>query len=610
MMNRKNSMGMLTFVLIHILWIIFAMYLLNNLFRCVSSFSLIESKFILCGCVIISSLVGGIFEHKHRRNVFSIFLNLMTGFGSYLILSYFQIYQKLITITLIVSAVASIIFTLLIMCRRIDNQRKKKRIIHRRIEKAYFITQTLFCFGLVFILCILEINSLFGSNIMTARMNPISYINPTEQTIENNMEKFAVFKNEKWRDLSVQEKLDVLQVIADIEEDHLGLPNELSVATTDIEGNMMGYYNDKMCQIVVRLDALYEERPYMIIYIVLHEAYHSYEHRCLDAWRESDPKYQSLMLYNKAKVYGEELINYNNGEEDWEAYYVQQCEEDSREYAISRAKEYCDKINIYYGEKIVDDSVEGEHLYTVEYGSDGYAYLYNNIGKCISGPYLYIEDEMQYKWDVACRYTGFNGLIGYLDTAGKEITPPIFIIGSEMRNGLALVSEKEGSVYFIDSQGNRISKDYLDAYPFESQGFFARVQLEDGKWGIINRKDEVIFSGADYIKELPLVTTMGCAILDGHVLMFELENGAEEEFRIVKEFEQFVEIVSIEFDKYVVVKNESGRCGVVDWKGELIIPDKYLSIVFDTFRYAEEKKVIIIRLQKDDGTYVMHTITS
>ncbi len=607
MMNRKNSMGIMSFVLFHILWAIIAMMILNNIFRCVSPLSLIESKYILCGCIIISSLVGGIFEIKHRRNAFSIILNLITGFGSYFVFSYIQIYRELITITLIVSAVASIIMILLIMCRRIVNQRKKKRIIRRRIEKAYFITQTLFCFGLVFILCVLEFNKLFGFSIMTAKIKPAAFINPEEQTIENNMDTFALLKEEKWRELSMQEKLNVLQVIADIEEDYLGLPNELSVTTADTQGGTLGYYADDMHQIVIRTDTIQEEKPYMLLNVVLHEAYHSYEYRCTDTWKESDSKYQSLMLYNKAKVYEEEYENYNRGEEDYFAYYMQQCEIDSREYAQSRAQDYCDAINEYFGEVIISDLPEDERLYTIKYDDDVYAYLYNQIGECIAGPYLHIENEIRYKWDEACRYTGLNGLIGYLDTEGNEITPPAFTMASQMNNGLALVSEKEGSVYFIDSKGNRISKDYLDAHPFEHQGFHARVQTEDGKWGIINREDELIFSGADYIEELPSTGVVGAAVVDGHVVLFELDT-MDEEYREIEEFEQFVGISEICYGKYVIVKNESGRFGVVDWKGEQIIPDRYLSIEFDVILYEQSELFFIVQLQEDDGTYVLDSI--
>ena len=52
--------------------------------------------------------------------------------------------------------------------------------------------------------------------------------------------------------------------------------------------------------------------------------------------------------------------------------------------------------------------------------------------------------------------------------------------------------------------------------------YIAEIQEEDGTWEIINRDDKVIFSGAEMIGDLPNVTCLGSAIVDGKAVLFEI----------------------------------------------------------------------------------------
>lgn len=58
-------------------------------------------------------------------------------------------------------------------------------------------------------------------------------------------------------------------------------------------------------------------------------------------------------------------------------------------------------------------------------------------------------------------------MIGYVDASGKEITEPIFVYGSDMRHGIALVRENADNIYYIDSEGKRIGEEYADGYEFD-----------------------------------------------------------------------------------------------------------------------------------------------
>ena len=119
-----------------------------------------------------------------------------------------------------------------------------------------------------------------------------------------------------------------------------------------------------------------------------------------------------------------------------------------------------------------------------------------------AGPFKYLyTDEFYFPWETVARYIGDNGKYGYLNKDGSLLTEPIFIEAAEFEDGTARVREETGKVYYINEEGKRITRDYQDgSLTFEMQGLYCRVQEEDGTWGIINREDEMIFSGAEMIE--------------------------------------------------------------------------------------------------------------
>ena len=56
-----------------------------------------------------------------------------------------------------------------------------------------------------------------------------------------------------------------------------------------------------------------------------------------------------------------------------------------------------------------------------------------------------------------------------------------------------------------------------------------RKREGDGTQGIINREDEMIFSDAEMIEDLQMVTCLGRAIVDGRAVLFELLPFEEDE---------------------------------------------------------------------------------
>lgn len=209
--------------------------------------------------------------------------------------------------------------------------------------------------------------------------------------------------------------------------------------------------------------------------------------------------------------------------------------------------------------------------------------LYHSASGVDAGPFKFLyTDEFYYSWDTVARYIGDNGMYGYLSEDGSLLTEPIFVEAAAFQDGTARVRQENGKIHYIDAEANRITKDYQDgSLNFEMQGLFCRVQEDDGTWGIINRKDEMIFSGADRIEELPLITSLGSAIVDGKAVMFELlPFDGDEEIKIIACYDSFLKISCVYSGSFAFVWSEDDLMGVVDYKGDVIVPAKYQKIEF------------------------------
>lgn len=80
----------------------------------------------------------------------------------------------------------------------------------------------------------------------------------------------------------------------------------------------------------------------------------------------------------------------------------------------------------------------------------------DNTGEVLAGPYVGIaEDDFDFSNNIA-RYMTADGLIGYINDEGYEITPAIYTVASEFTEGTAQVADQEGNQYEIDTDGRRI----------------------------------------------------------------------------------------------------------------------------------------------------------
>ena len=345
-MRTRNTKSKLGFVLDHVYWgILGYLWYRPSLFRCLEGYTGHESKMYLLGMILIYSVLGIVFEFDKARTNLNVFFNLVAGFGLYTVFAYLPIKRKMILTFLIMSGIIALIYSSLILFRRIKNKEKYNLILKRRLLAVLGRTRIILCTSLSCLILVIGVHA-FAGTLVKSSVTPTKWDDEGE-TIEKNITMLVLLDEDKWYSLSLDHKLSVLQTVANIERCSLRIPHELNVKAENLDGDLQGYYSDGEHKVVVNMDSLLYDPPYDLVNAVAHESYHSLEYRLIDAYNEASDDLKSLGIYEDAKTYKEEFDNYDDGEEDFLWYYCQQCEEDARDHAEYATRRYYRHINDY-----------------------------------------------------------------------------------------------------------------------------------------------------------------------------------------------------------------------------------------------------------------------
>jgi hypothetical protein len=300
-------------------------------------------------------------------------------------------------------------------------------------------------------------------------------------------------------------------------------------------------------------------------------------------------------MFHDIETYEKEQENYYGAEEDVGKYADQILEIDADNWGHERADYYL--FDVYYDKKVASGGVIPDKS-----GMN----LYREDGEFIAGPYPFIEQSND-TYSRIRRFKNNEGKFGYLDRDGKVLVEAKFISASSMTKRGAVVSEKEGQVYYINSSGERFSEDFLEGTEFEWGGIFARVKTPDGKWNVMGIDGTLVFTGADAID--PLTDSdrrLYGAVINGHAALITITTDGDHMFcEVKKELEQYTELKFQEDGYAVIAGTEEGLFGVLDRDGNELLPPVYAEISYEVFSYITDNawtNTFLFTLKKPDGT--------
>ncbi|MCR5143451.1 MAG: hypothetical protein K6C68_13180 [Ruminococcus sp.] len=183
-------------------------------------------------------------------------------------------------------------------------------------------------------------------------------------TVENYTDEIKRLDDMTWYYLSTEEKLDLLQIIANIESNTLGLSNELNVGASNLEKDSLDYgtfgtYNDLTHSIIIDIQYLEQSDSMSCVELLCHEAYHSYEHDLVRVYQNLNEEDRQLSIFNDAPVYEYEFDHPIIPDKDYEGYLDQLTESNARKYARDEMIRYYVLVTDFKGEcEPSDDDID------------------------------------------------------------------------------------------------------------------------------------------------------------------------------------------------------------------------------------------------------------
>lgn len=306
-----------------------------------------QSRSLLIAMAVGGILAGAVLHVKRNRNGKSVFANVALPFGLFTAISYWSYYRPLFAAVFLAAGICSVCLGILILGRRLPQGKRPGRIWRRRIWKTAAKTQFLLAALLTGATLWVGGGALFGFHLFQPSVEASTSLESNPHTIANHMDTLLCLQEDLWQELSLPQRLDVLQTVANIEARYLGLPYPLSVGAANLEEGTLGSYKDQTGEILVSLDSLGYDPAAVLLNTVCHEAYHSYQHCLVSVLNSVPEEEQKLRLFRDARDYAEEFGAYQTAEDGFLAYYDQECESDARDYAEDAVWDYYGKIQEY-----------------------------------------------------------------------------------------------------------------------------------------------------------------------------------------------------------------------------------------------------------------------
>jgi len=346
-MNNRNKQGIGSFVWDHIYWGGLSMVLYRSvLFHRIGGLDYTLSKLVLWFIFLGLMGMGFTLTFRKRRNGLSVFVNVLLPFEVYAAFSYGFLLPPFVFILLSFAVLMSGGYLVLLLTQRYRKDVPLRQLVWNRIKRGLLGSRTIITCCMSIVILSAYVGCLMGYGIIGAGIVPAA-VQMEPVTLEENLDRLTDFRSEVWETLTIQEKMELLQTVADIEASYLGLGSGLPVCGESLEGNTLAEYRHTTGQIVVDLVCLEEDSGWDLLEYVCHEAYHAYQYELCELYAEVDERHQSLRLFSKTKTYAEEFRFYNNGSEDFYIYYYQNCEVDARQYADNALSDYYERINAY-----------------------------------------------------------------------------------------------------------------------------------------------------------------------------------------------------------------------------------------------------------------------
>lgn len=342
-----NQMNRIHFAILHLCWSAAThLFFMARMFRRLrlpgagEPLSPEVSRRLFLAVVALCTAAGFLSALKHGRNRWCVALNVLTPYGIYLALAAAAQTPLCLWISAMIFAGAMLSYAAVLFSAPIHHRKNRALVLEIRF---YQLVSAVWLLARV-MLCLLASAAIAGTALGFFVIRPAAkeYSAVTEEpgAVDQWEQQLQGLRKDRWDKLALQERVELMQLVADIETGYLGLPEPLRVNCQTMPPNTMAAYLHDLSLVYVNRDHLLYDPPAECLNSVLHEAYHSAQHHLCALYGDVDDAYRSLVFLRPAREYMAEFEHYNSGELDYGAYYDQTCETDARGYARDRSAVY------------------------------------------------------------------------------------------------------------------------------------------------------------------------------------------------------------------------------------------------------------------------------
>lgn len=339
-MKDRSTVGTADFLLQSLFTGFIVVLLYNSMvFKNLPGYTTNKSKIILCIAWVLYVIFGTFVIFRKNKKYGASFCCALIPLGIYTIISYRKVLYVRIIVIMIITGVVFFLLCVSILSCKIKRRRHRKRIIKNRIIRCIYLGHYMTAIGTSVIMASIVGTIMFRGGILVSdiKAEPGNYKSATN-VIQTNIDKLHGLHSEEWYQLSVQERLDVMQILANTEAQILGLPVELNVVADNLNDYTWGQYSEETHTISINADVLEKESAERLIDICCHEAYHAYQYRLIDLYRSASDEQKNFRLFGRVVQYIWEFQNYKR--DTTREYYDQACEEDARLYSQEEVMMY------------------------------------------------------------------------------------------------------------------------------------------------------------------------------------------------------------------------------------------------------------------------------
>ncbi len=354
-MKKKKCMPYIEYFLRHlnVAFVVCALYYVF-LFVHIPGASVMKSKLMYFGCNQVIWFIFSLITPARKRNEYNVVFNVALAYIPYFLITYSSAYNKYIGAFVAVIVVLSALYFCIVVFKKIKNKQNAKRIVRHRVGFALngirAIAGALACV----LLGVSVLFSIYGVQLAKSDDYALEGANSesAEQwTVKNNIDTVKLLREDDWKKLSVDEKLEVLKVIRNIEVAYLGIPHKVHLSAGVMDDGVLGYYSHKEHSVVINHRHIESSLAEDVLETLCHEIFHAYEHNEVELFNSVDAKYKNMIVFSNSQAYEDDFKNYVSADEDLIGYITQVSEINSAKYAKSSVKEYYRLIDKYLNEE-------------------------------------------------------------------------------------------------------------------------------------------------------------------------------------------------------------------------------------------------------------------